>query len=254
MRKKLFILLFLVLSVKANKDYELFLKGNHLLKIGSLQEALDSYNQIKIKSSAIAYNKALVLFGLQRYSEALGQCCQAQLKAEGSLAKKIKHTKTVIQNKLGLSKDSFLYVFFLDMQSGMWLGLWQLLFFLSLCSMIWFIYIYNFEAESFLLQYLKVKKPIRKRSVLFFLFLLFCSMIKIFSYYYVRQSYVVILPKEASVYVGPCEEFDKIGTLSVGVCAELVDENDAWCKIHNSDIKSRGWIQKQNVFIVEDYN
>ncbi len=253
MKKIVFIFLFLTFIVNGNKDYELFLKGNHLVHLGSLKEALDSYNQIKTKSSGISYNKAIVLYGLERYSEAFAACCQAEIKAEGDLAKKVRHAKCIIQDKLGLPHDSWLHTFFLDKQSGLWLGFWQLLCFLLLSLIIYIIYFYNYK-NSCLLENLTTVKLSRNYQIVLLFSLFFYVFIKIFSYYYVRQPYVVIVSKDAPVCVGPREEFDKIGMLSLGVCAELVDENDAWCKIYSSDIKSRGWIQKKDVCIVEDYN
>ena len=239
--KKICIVFCLFINIlHANKDYELFLQGNQLVQQGNYQSSLQAYDSIKIQSSFIFYNRGLIEYALGNYVHALGALRCAELRASSDLLKKIERSLVVVQNKLGLPQDNWIYRLLVSLQSGIWLGCNQV----GLLLLFIFLSIILYRRKNINTKYLLLQYGI-------ILFGIVIISIKIFAYYYIHQPYAIIVAKDASVFVGPNKEFEIVGHIFEGQSVELVDENPAWCKMHSRDTK--GWVQKDDVLIIEDH-
>jgi tetratricopeptide (TPR) repeat protein len=252
--KKLVMTVFLFAQiVHGNKDYELFLQGNQLSKSGQYNEALATYESIKTRSSVIFYNTGLVQYALGSYGQALACFRQAQLTVSGQLYSKVEEAVEVVQNKLGLPHDSLLYNTLLYFQSDIWLGWYQCIFLILLLGLLWEWYRSKKDSTKIDISYEKKQRDRNKLITKVLIIVGLCrTAVILFAYYYIHQPYAIVVAKEAPVFVGPNKEFDTVAVVPEGLRLELVDENDAWCKMHCRI--SKGWVQKEHVLIIEAHN
>lgn len=227
-------------TLQANKDYELFLEANQACKVGRYAQAINLYNQMNIQSGAVLYNTGYAQYGLGNYDTALVAWRQAERKTSGEVFKKVRVGVTQALNKLGEDQDSWLYQMLLRMQAGLWVGTVQCL--IILLASVWLFLM--FGSSSIQLNFTRRLKIVR---VLIVVLLLLC--LATLGAYYYCQGYFggtwAVVTKSQQVLVMPNLNAHSVGNVNSGVLVKLVDENDAWCKMHYP--RAKGWIQRDAV-------
>ena len=245
--KKLLLLsaFFCLQTVQANKDYELFLKGNQAIKSAKYQEALESYKEIKVQSAGVLYNTAYALYALGDYTGALVALREAELRASGDLFKKIRIAISAAHTKLELPQDSRWYVFVLNLQQVIWLGTMQI-------SLVLILFLGLLMSVIFWRRKMHVGQLLAGKNKIYlgiYIVLLVFFAAKIGAYFYVHKRCGVLLSDAVSVFATPHTDAHVLATVPGGVRVKLVDENDAWCKMQYLD--NKGWVQKKDVRILE---
>ena len=224
----------------ANKDYEMFLKGNQACKQGRYIEAANIYEKISVQSAAILYNTGYARYGLGDYKGALIVWRQAERLAAGALFKKVRIALDKALIKTDQELDGLYYRFLIYLQAGIWLGTLQLITLFILGLLIFFMYC----------GYAKIHLNIRGKLIFITMIIgLFLCSITLFAHYYIQGTlmgrWAVVSDQQISVFAMPHVDAHIVGTVSGGALVKLVDENGAWCKMHYP--RAKGWIQKAGV-------
>lgn len=235
--KKLFLLSIIIFSSLFCQDDEHFLRGNEYMKSCSWNDAFNEYELIDKKTAAVWCNMSLCaeqkgdLF--EAYVYALRACKDASFLFDTKLANTIQKGDETYEN----GATGFIRVLFYFMQkcyAYVDLLVLQLLFLLFWIGICLGINKNNYFRSSVLLT-------------LLFISLIFLG-IGIFVKYKNKQMIGLIYQDEATIYVGPHEQYQLLTKIQKGKKVTVCEKRGEWVKIKNN--KEVGWIRKDMLAII----
>lgn len=228
------------ISVSASvPTQELFLRANSLYEQGQLQQALETYEKISPKGSAVWYNMGVCRYSLGQYPEALVCWRHAQrgasLKQLQGIARAINfvqhmHDDSHAENFMARSSNVLgIYVRALPLavvQLMLLLGLCLLFF----CSKWWY---YGLHGKSLLLG----------ASCM-----IVVGVMNVSLQYKERPGSRGVIVSSAAVYSGPDSQFHSHGTLAPATEVAIQKVHGQWYKVVHNTVS--GWISADAIVVV----
>jgi len=224
----------------ANKE-ERFLQGNKYYQEHAFERALEAYEKIENKGSAVLFNIGNCYFKLGNECQAIAYWLRADNKGPWAIHQKVDHNCDVAYKKVGKeysqSNLQSLYCSFVRVLNFLPLLWWQLLF---LC--VWIFSIIAIVHAACDRQWWRV---------ILLLFLVWSIMICfVIRYKSAACGYALVIEKDAAVRTGPSDNYGMVATAN---CLDKVDidgRHDNWLKIHNKSFA--GWIDTNKVTIIDN--
>lgn len=244
-----FLLLCFSSAWAAVGDEKIFDQATALYKQGQFEQALEMYSKIVDQDRSVAFNQGNCAFKLGRHGQALLFWRRAErdwglwnrqelndnialVKRAGALAPKHADQSPLraLQESAKAIKNSYLS----------FVRATPLLFFQLLFLFLWLI--------SFVV--LKWFKRSRRGVVTFFVAVVYASvaMLLVSKYSMAYSTYGVVTAKQVSLYSGPGESYQALGTLCEAQEVVIQRESDGYYKIKATPLF--GWVNKNSVGVV----
>lgn len=219
---------------RAANQEDLFKKGIDLYQAGDYQKAYDSLSLIDKKTPATWFNLACCAYKLDKKIDALIFWYKAAFYSRGALHQHSVENVKMTLKKLGLQpcSDLKLSTFFIIP-----LLLWQLLFLLVL-----------------LLCFIFVPRLARKRQwyMLGALIIIALALVAGLSRAYYDSWYIhaLVIKDRVSLYAGPDEQFEVLGTLPLASTVRVLERAQGWYKIDYNN--QHGWAVGTTMALIDE--
>lgn len=227
--KNIYFKLFFLLNFNictANTAQEAFLQANKLCMEGEFAKALDLYDTIDTKGSAVWYNMGNCYFYQKNLPKAIWAWLNACKTGKGKIAVQSEQNIAVAQNLLEIKNWSGYYpkIDFLTMQ-------------------VWLLFC------IFVLFIILIKKCQSKTKWWLLFFFLEMGFLGIAWWYEKSQRSVwVVAQKTMNLMAGPANEYHVLDSVLAGQILSIKYCLDEWCYIDDGNMQ--GWLTKKDLLIV----
>ncbi len=231
-KKSALILLLASSIIFAGSQEEIFLRANKLYKEQNYKQALELYQSMNAKGTAVWENIGSCFYALGEYTHALIAFKRAEKSVLSAHCLAIHKKIDVVQDALDQSVKqnwwNYFYNYIRCVTSGISLLFIQLLFLL-----VWF---------SFCLSvyYRALNKKYIFLSLIFGSSVIIIGLIMIIQYKKHFTLIGIVVPQTITLFTGPDDNFHQLGTLNTAQEVVIQDERPNWYKINYNQLT--GWV------------
>lgn len=234
--RRLFVLTWLsASSLFAGLQEEQFLQAHTLYRASEFQKALEIFELIEPKTSAVWYNIGNCIYHCGDEARAYICWMKAQRHAPGYLKKCIEKNLTTCLKKLGKEQKQSLLAGFVPsvytMLAKIPRGVLQVLFLAIWYSILFLVFVQ--------------RKRIYKYCYISGVILMGAGLLVIMHYYETNLVEGIICKKEVPLYAGPDSRYDKIGQVNLLDTMRVYQQLESWCKV--GDQSCVGWILAESI-------
>lgn len=223
----------------ANTREELFLRANKYYAEKDYDNALETYDMIDKKGSAVLYNMGNCYYHQQNYPYALVYWSRAEIGANHDEYSRIQHNKELALKALGKQKElswwQFIIEFLQSQLSHISLLMLQLLFLLS-----WFVLILGLRTKQ------TGRKKIAHRVIS--LCAVVCAIFLGLQYAQYDISSAIVVKKDGKLFAGPDKSFHVLSGVVYAESATVKETRAGWHKIQYADMI--GWVESDVIQII----
>ncbi len=234
--KKLMLLcsLFVLSGIHADSDQEIFLEGNKLYYDDQYEQAVEKYETIDNKGSAVWYNIGNAEYRLGKKAEAQAAWYRSMSNAPDHIIKSAHANIQVAKQDLGLAQKASFIEYINYRLLFISLLLFQIIFLVG-----WFLF--------FILLFVRVPY-----KIILLIFLMAANGLILtaicLKYRTIYQRKAVVVTKVAQLYAGPDVDFHLLGSVPYGQIVIITKEDKDWHKVYQQG--TLGWLTSESIHLI----
>jgi hypothetical protein len=240
MNKKIVIILavFMVGSLKAASEQELFLRGNDYYGKHEYVSALNAYEAMQNKGRSVWYNMGNCAYKIGNKPQALAYWKRSQQGAHAHELADIQYNIHVLEKEYETHTEKYfwqrLYSVISEAATPYSLTMLQMVF-----LAVWFLLLYVWKKYGYknfwlLLGVLAIN--------------ILCAALLIVKYSTMHQRVGIVTGNQVALYAGPNEQYHTLGLVDEMAQVLVQEQRNSWCKVNYAQLT--GWVPSDKILVV----